>query len=182
LDHRRILLVATVCPLADSTLATQTEEIAGMQLTENFSLEELVFSCVASRQGIVNTPGPTELANLQKTASLMEAVRTMFGKPVRVHSGFRCPRLNEVEGGSKTSVHPLGLACDFNIPGVTTYQTACAIRDRLASLPSFDQCILEYGWVHLGLPRPATGARVQFLTKRSSTAPYLPGILPGILA
>jgi len=150
-----------------------------MQLTKNFTLEEFTFSDAAYRLGIDNSPGPTELGNLRKTAALMEAVRTLLGnRPVLVHSGFRAPTLNAVIGGSLKSVHTLGLACDFTCNEYgSPYLIATLIKDSRGRLPDFDQCILEYGWVHLGLPRPYAAARQQFLTKKSATADYQEGIV-----
>ena len=150
-----------------------------MKLTENFTLEEFTFSDTALRLGIDNGPGPTELNNLRKIAALMESIRLLLGgRPIRVHSGFRCPTLNDMVGGSKSSVHMLGLACDFTcIEYGSPYLIATLIKDQIVRLPAFDQCILEYGWVHLGLPRPYSVARAQFLTKRSAHSDYQDGIV-----
>jgi len=147
-----------------------------MQLTDHFSLEECVFSTTAARLGIDNTPGQFELGNIRKTAAFMESVREILGKPIRVHSVFRCPALNEAVGGSISSAHRYGLACDFDSAEFgSPYQIACAIRDHKDELPELDQCILEYGWVHVGLR--ALAPRGEFLTKKSAHDPYIAGIV-----
>ena len=44
-------------------------------LTPNFSLAELTASQTAVRLGLDNTPGPEALANLRRTAALLEDIR-----------------------------------------------------------------------------------------------------------
>ena|ERR1039458_6237266 len=148
-----------------------------MQLTEHFSLEEMTFSQVAARRGINNTPPPAQLANLARTAQAMEQVKGILGgKSVHVDSGYRSTLVNADVGGVSSSAHCKGLACDFVCPDFgTPYEVAKAI---LASVecPDFDQLILEYGWVHLGLSEGKT--RLQTLTKRSAYSSYELGINP----
>jgi hypothetical protein len=43
---------------------------------------------------------------------MMEGYRARSGKPLTVVSGCRCPAHNAAVGGSPTSRHPQGLACD----------------------------------------------------------------------
>ena len=150
-----------------------------MQLTEHFTLEEFTHSDVALRLGIKNEPNILTISNLIETAKLMEAVRHLLGdRPINVHSAYRCPELNKRIGGSATSVHPLGLACDFDCAEFgTPVVIAQTIHDSIKQLPLFDQCILEYGWVHMGLAYPGTVQRAMFLTKKSAAAPYLQGIV-----
>ena len=142
-----------------------------MQITEHFSLAELTTSEWAARNHVANTPSANELANLHKTAALLEAVRKLVGVPIRITSGFRCAQVNSAIGGSKTSAHMSGLAADINASGLTPRHLADKI---VASSLSFDQLILEFGsWVHLGLSN--TGNRRQVLTK-DATHDYTPGL------
>lgn len=144
------------------------------QLTEHFSLEEMTASQIAARRDMDNTPGPAELANLQRTAASMEIIRAILGKPVNVHSGYRSVLVNASVGGVSNSAHCKGLACDFTCPEVgSPYDVAQAVLVHADSL-NFDQLILEYGWVHFGLSDGPP--RKQTLTKRSSYAPYEVGI------
>ena len=129
------------------------------RLTEHFTLEELVFSQIAARRGIDNTPTPTIIENLRTTAAVLERVRTLLGdKPIRVSSGYRCPALNAAVGGSVNSAHMQGLAVDFTCAGYgSVYEVASAIA---SSNLEFDQLIYEFGtWVHLGL-RVGPGRRI----------------------
>ncbi|MGA3103939.1 MAG: D-Ala-D-Ala carboxypeptidase family metallohydrolase [Terriglobales bacterium] len=145
-----------------------------MNISEHFSLEEMTFSETAARLGIDNAADPEIVANLKCVAALMEKVRALLGKPITVHSGYRAPRVNEAVGGVATSAHCFGLACDF-VCG--QYGTAAEVA--LAILKSeleYDQLILEYGWVHIGLAKEGTRPRREALTKRSPRAPYELGI------
>lgn len=49
---------------------------------------------------------------------VLESIRTHFGKPVRITSGYRTPAHNKKVGGKPNSKHTCGLAADLTIPGV----------------------------------------------------------------
>jgi hypothetical protein len=146
-----------------------------MDLTEHFTLEEMCFSETSVRLGIDNTPGPIEASNLKSVVAIMEKIRTLLGdRPIVVHSGYRAPEVNKAVGGAARSAHCVGLACDFACPEFgTTYEVALAI---LKSDIQYDQLILEYGWVHVGLAQEGMLLRRQALTKRSPWAAYESGI------
>lgn len=137
------------------------------QLSPHFSLAEMTHT----NTGIPNTPGPIAQARLAHTAGMMEHVRALLGHPIAVASGYRSPMLNSAIGGSPTSDHMNGDACDFTCPD---FGTPLEVADAVAkSGLKYDQLILEYGWVHLSWgPR----MRQMQLTKKSSTAPFLHGI------
>jgi len=146
-----------------------------MKISEHFTLEELSFSETAARLGLDNTPSSTVITNLGRVATVMEKIRTLLGgEPIVVHSGYRSPRVNEAVGGVATSAHCYGLACDFVCPEFgTPYEVALAI---LKSDIEYDQLILEYGWVHVGLAQEGVLCRREALTKRSPRAAYESGI------
>jgi len=146
-----------------------------MKISEHFTLEELSFSETAARLGLDNTPSSTVITNLGRVATVMEKIRTWLGsEPIVVHSGYRSPRVNEAVGGVATSAHCYGLACDFVCPDFgTPYEVALAI---LKSDIEYDQLILEYGWVHVGLAQEGVLCRREALTKRSPRAAYESGI------
>jgi uncharacterized protein YcbK (DUF882 family) len=52
------------------------------------------------------------------TLSILEAVRTHFGKPVIINSGCRCPDYNRRVGGAPNSQHTFGRAADIRVVGV----------------------------------------------------------------
>ena len=146
-----------------------------MQISEHFTLEELSFSETAARLGLNNTPGPIAVTNLGLVAAVMEEIRTLLGdRPIPVHSGYRSPQVNKAVGGTTTSAHCLGLACDFVCTEFgTSYDVALAIQK---SDIEYDQLILEYGWVHIGLAQKGIVSRRESLTKRSPEAAYESGI------
>tara|TARA_R110002012_G_scaffold49859_1_gene129091 strand:+ start:20685 stop:21167 length:483 start_codon:yes stop_codon:yes gene_type:complete len=118
------------------------------QLSDNFTMAELVRSRTAKRKGISNwPPAATQLALAELALNILQPVRNHFGKPVVVTSGYRSPRLNRAIGGSGTSQHCLGQAADFTVAGVSNLVVANWID---LNLP-FDQLIYEFGedgWLH----------------------------------
>ena len=121
-----------------------------MQLTNNFSLEELTRSEIASRKGLDNTPDAETIANLTELALALEKVRDLLGHPVHINSAYRGPKVNSAVGGSKTSAHMRGFAADFVCPAFGTPSDIChAIMD---STIAYDQLIHEFGaWVHISV-------------------------------
>lgn len=127
------------------------------QLTEHFTLEEMVTSGTADACGIDNTPPQEVIGELTKTAELLEIVRAIIEQPIFVTSGYRCDSLNYEVGGVPDSQHCTGQAVDFIAPDYGSADRVFeAIRDAQPPVP-FDQLISEYGeWVHIsqsGTPR-----------------------------
>jgi hypothetical protein len=144
-------------------------------LTENFSLDELVFSQTAARLGIDNTPDAQVLKNLKHLATQLELVRTALGSvPIVISSGYRSDAVNIAVGGAAGSQHRTGLAVDFTAPRFgTVLQTAKAVA---ACGVAFDQVIYEFGrWVHLGVAAPGTVAKAQTLSIMTA-GNYQPGL------
>jgi hypothetical protein len=146
-----------------------------MKISEHFNLEEFSFSAAAARLGLDNIPGSAVITNLNLVAAVMERIRTLLGnRPLLIHSGYRSAEVNRAVGGVATSAHCQGLACDFVCPAFgTPAEVAGAI---LKSGIGYDQLILEYGWIHVGLAQEGVAPRQQALTKRSRAAAYEPGI------
>jgi hypothetical protein len=122
-------------------------------LSPHFTLDEFTASQTAAREGIPNQPNAKDLENLKRTAATMEKVRTILGnKPIIVSSGYRGPQLNAAIGGSTTSAHMVGLACDFTCPGAGTPIDICRVLEPRMKDLGIDQLIHEYdSWVHIGL-------------------------------
>lgn len=120
-----------------------------MNLTEHFTLAELTNSDTGTRAGIDNTPNVEQITNLQRLCrDTLEHVRTLSGnKTIRSSSGFRCPKLNKLIGGSPTSDHMNGNAVDFRIDGMSVTETVEMIMK--SDIP-FDQLIHEFDrWTHI---------------------------------
>ena len=124
-----------------------------MNLTENFSLNELTKSQTAERKGIDNTPSTEHQENLKRLCtSILQPVRDHFNRVVSVSSGYRSEALCQAIGSKITSQHAKGQAADFEIYGLSNGELAEWIRENL----DYDQLILEFwtpespnnGWIH----------------------------------
>ena len=153
-----------------------------MNLTKNFTLEEMIKSETALRHDMDNTPGEKEIGNLKLLCEkVLQPVRDHFGKGVKVNSGFRHPDVNAKVGGSKTSDHCRGQAADIEIPGVANADLATWIKDNL----QFRQLILEFytpgvpdsGWVHVSYVAEDNKKEVLTATKKEGKTVYLPGLV-----
>ena len=79
-----------------------------------FTLKELTRSATAEAKGIDNAPTPEVEKNLTLLVdNVLDKLREIYGKPITVNSGYRCPELNKAVGGSKTSDHVKGFAADI---------------------------------------------------------------------
>ena len=123
-------------------------------MTPHFTLEELSHT---DHRTLDNTPNETELANIQRLAEFLEAVKTLLGgKPIMVNSAFRSKAVNDAVGSKDTSQHRIGCAADIRVPGMTPDQVVRAI---IASDLGFDQVIREFDrWTHISIPNQASGS------------------------
>ena len=124
-----------------------------MNLSANFTLNELTKSETATRLDLDNTPNEEQIESLRLLCeNILQPVRDHFGKPVKISSGFRAPAVNQATGGSATSDHCRGQACDFEIEGLSNPDVATWIMENL----TYSQLILEFyvqgqpnsGWIH----------------------------------
>jgi zinc D-Ala-D-Ala carboxypeptidase len=153
-----------------------------MQLTNNFSLAEMVKSDTALRHDMDNTPGETEIENLKRLCEkVLQPIREHFKTGVKVNSGFRHPEVNAKVGGSKTSDHCKGQAADIEIPGIPNADLAVWIMDNL----TYTQLILEFytpgvpdsGWVHVSYDPANLKKQNLTATKKDGKTVYLPGLV-----
>jgi zinc D-Ala-D-Ala carboxypeptidase len=137
-----------------------------MNLSENFTLQELIYSDTAIRRGIDNKPNDEIIENLKIVCeNILEPVREYFKAPVVVSSGYRSVEVCEAVGSSAKSQHTKGQAADFEIFGIPNKDVA----DWIVNNIDFDQCILEFwnenepnsGWIHCSFN--SAGNRKQYL-------------------
>jgi uncharacterized protein YcbK (DUF882 family) len=143
-----------------------------MNLSPNFTLDELTASQTAARKGLDNTPNATEVANLVRVAALLEEVRTLLNKPILINSGFRSKQVNDSVGSKDTSQHRIGCAADIRVPGMTPREV---VEACIAANIGYDQIIEEFGsWTHISVPdSPSRPPRKQALTiDRQGTRPF----------
>jgi zinc D-Ala-D-Ala carboxypeptidase len=149
-----------------------------MNLSANFTLQELIASEVGSRNGWDNTPNATELANLTRLAGLLEDVRKTLGKPILINSGFRNKQINDAVGSKDSSQHRIGCAADIRVTGMNPDEVCRAI---IASDIQFDQLIREFwdkdrggGWTHISVPNTAeqTPRNQALIIDRAGTRPF----------
>lgn len=131
-----------------------------MQLSKNFTLEELVASDTAKKKGISNTPNATQIASLKKLCeTILQPIRDKYGKPIKVTSGYRCLKLNTAVKGSKTSQHVKAQAADIQAYDGNNAELFNIIKKMIENKEiKVGQLIWEYGtkknpnWVHVSLP------------------------------
>lgn len=93
---------------------SQTRKTAVKQFSTFFTLPELVRSDTAVSLKIHNLPNVKQLENLSFLANeILDNIRLILGKPIRITSGFRSKKLNEAIGGKVNSFHLEGLAADL---------------------------------------------------------------------
>ena len=123
-----------------------------MNLSRNFTLQELIKSDTAIRKGIDNNPNADQIEKLKRLCeNVLQPVRDHFGR-VKVTSGYRSPELCLAIGSSINSQHAKAEAVDFECVGVDNAEVADWVNQNIRT----DQLILEYytpgepnsGWIH----------------------------------
>ena len=123
-----------------------------MNLSRNFTLQELIKSDTAIRLDINNNPNSGQIEKLKALCeNILQPVRDHFGR-VKVTSGFRSEQLCIKIGSSVNSQHAKAEAADFEVMGTDNAELADWIYSNL----DFDQLILEFytpgepnsGWIH----------------------------------
>lgn len=144
-----------------------------MQLSPNFTLEELTRSDAAARNGWDNTPNEAEIENLKRLAGLLQDVKAAVGgKAVMINSGFRNKQVNDSVGSKDTSQHRLGCAADIRVPGMKPREV---VEACIANGVPFDQIILEFdSWTHISVPNtPDAKPRGQrLIIDKAGTRPF----------
>lgn len=130
-----------------------------MELSNNFTLEELTKSTTAKRLNINNEPTREITSNLLELCNkILQPIRNKYGKPIIVSSGYRCPKLNKAVGGASNSQHTLGEAVDIHTISDTVkdnkelFDLICnMVNDKEITV---GQLIDEYNfnWIHISLP------------------------------
>jgi zinc D-Ala-D-Ala carboxypeptidase len=142
-----------------------------MQISKNFTLDELLKSPTALQWDFKEqfTPPEDVVENLiQLVVNVLQPLRDKIGRPIRITSGYRSPRVNSKVGGAstringrvvQTSQHVLGEAADIEcwVDGRESNNLIIEALRELAKSPDFewDQIIKEFGtennpsWIHV---------------------------------
>jgi hypothetical protein len=157
-----------------------TEKKLKMNLSRNFSLQELIKSDTAVRMDIDNNPNADQIEKLKALCeNILQPVRDHFGR-VKVTSCYRSVALCQAINSSVNSQHAKAEAADFEVVGTDNAELADWIYKNLEP----DQLILEFykpgepnsGWIHCSwIPE---GRRAQFLHafKQDGKTKYKPVI------
>ena len=123
-----------------------------MNLSRNFTLQELIKSDTAIRLDINNNPNSGQIEKLKALCeNILQPVRDHFGR-VKVTSGYRSAELCIAIGSSVNSQHARAEAADFEVVGTDNVELFDWIKNNLEP----DQLILEFytpgepnsGWIH----------------------------------
>jgi uncharacterized protein YcbK (DUF882 family) len=122
------------------------------QLSKNFNSKEFECSCQKCEVQYIE----------EELIEKLQKLRDLYGKPIAVTSGYRCPHHNEQVGGAKNSSHVNGMAADIQ-PKIITL-------DELDNL--YDICYTIFDnigdgrnkrFIHVDTrPPKSTGKRVWF--------------------
>ena len=132
-------------------MGRQTTTISTEIKSEFFTLAELTRSETAARHKINNTPPADIIKNLQYGVDMvLDPLRKLYGKPIKINSDFRCVQLNKLVGGVPNSWHQVGNAADIRI---SSAEEAKILFSNLQKLPSVDTVLFEHSktaqWLHV---------------------------------
>ena len=116
-----------------------------------FTFDELIHSDTADRLEIENTPTSEAISNLNDlVTNVLDRLRSEWGRPIIVTSGYRCKELNAAVGGAHYSQHLKGQAADIVSDDFEAFR---GFVHRWCKGNEFDQCIFEHGgdreWIHI---------------------------------
>ena len=78
------------------------------QISKNFKVRE--FAC---------TDGSDPVFIADELVSVLQKIRSHFGKPVTITSAYRTPGKNKAVGGEAYSKHLYGMAADIKVSGIS---------------------------------------------------------------
>ena len=108
------------------------------KLSENFTTAE--FRCKDGSEH------PIDCA----LVAMLQAIRSHFGKPLIITSGYRSPSYNKQVGGASNSQHLYGKAADFKVPSadITAVHAWCDQAFPNSGLGLYVRSG-GWGWIHI---------------------------------
>lgn len=127
------------------------DQVYDVRLSRNFTLREFIVSEVAQKKW-VHQQYDVPISVLRNVCDLvthvLQPLRDYVGV-INISSGYRCPELNKLVGGSQNSQHMKGQAVDVICSNVTN------VVEALNYLP-FDQFIIYDSFFHISYDRERT--------------------------
>ena len=138
------------------------------QLSEHFKLGEFTIS--KNHPEVYNIPTHEAIANMKRLCEWLEALRTRYGEPIIINSGYRSPQLNRKVGGVATSNHLTGCAVDIRVYGKEQLLRYATILLDYAdeTHQGFDELLLERNrhgalWLHFAVRPTQNRRKIDFL-------------------
>lgn len=150
-----------------------------------FTIRELTKSETAARKGINNSPTKEiERALTALVDNVLDPLREKWGAPIKVSSGYRCPKLNKAIGGATGSQHMKGEAADISSLSDSRDDNMALLRLLLNSGIPFDQVISEDvdskgrpNWIHVSYTTKRANRKKRTTMKKiKGRTTYLSGI------
>lgn len=116
-----------------------------------FTIAEMCKSAEAKSRGIDNIPTLEHENNLRTLIfELLDPIRSIYGRPITVSSGYRSEAVNKAIKGSNGSLHLKGMAADLQCSNINELWEICKDFE-------FDQLIKETDdrsgklkeWIHI---------------------------------
>lgn len=125
-----------------------------MELSKNFTLEELIYSNTANSRNIDNSPSEEIIDNLESLAkNVLQPIRDKYGKAINITSGYRCKELNKAVGGVSNSQHCTGNAADIDVGDKEDNKKLFQLIENMVKNKEIivDQLLDEarYTWIHV---------------------------------
>jgi hypothetical protein len=124
-------------------------------ISRNFSwseFERTSHEAELAKMGVRNVINTFEIrdAVISLVTKVLQPIRNIWGKPMTVGSGYRCPELNKMVGGVPTSQHQKGEAADISLGNMTeVYRMGRLIKTTPEIFREVDQLILYGTFCHI---------------------------------
>lgn len=128
-------------------------------ISKSFSWSEFEATSHAKeleRRGVRNVIPSFEIrdAVLALVRRVLQPLRDIYQKPMKVNSGYRCPALNEIVGGVPSSQHVKGEAADIHTGSpLETFRLARLAKTTPEIFAEIDQLILYDTFLHVSHKR-----------------------------
>ncbi|MCR5039196.1 MAG: peptidase M15 [Bacteroidales bacterium] len=120
---------------------------------KHFTISELLKSDTALKNKLWNGAPKEAEENLRALVDeVLDPLREAYGRPIRVNSGYRCPKLNRLVGGSPNSQHMRGEAADIQ-PVIGNESDLPELARILIANGKFDQLIIYPTFIHVSYRR-----------------------------